>query len=185
MSSPFIGPSGIRQRMAEIQNRMDAVFGTSESHSQPFSKVLSGTIGMSPMDPSALVNFPSKAQMKDMARTSATKFGLDPDLFDSLVEQESGYNPLARSKTGAIGLGQLMPKTAEALGVTDPIDPAQNLDASARYLAEQMQKFGRADLALAAYNAGPGAVIKSNGIPHNSETPAYVKSILSRAAKLP
>lgn len=109
--------------------------------------------------------------------------GLTPDqfasLFDALVWQESRYNARARSPKGAIGLAQLMPGTARLLGV-DPNDPMQNLDGGARYLLTQLQTFKSPMLALAAYNAGPGAVQKYGGVPPYRETQDYVIRVLSR-----
>lgn len=106
--------------------------------------------------------------------------GLNPTtwriLFQSLVRQESGFNNAAVSPVGAMGFSQLMPETAADLGV-DPSDPEQNLDGGARYLATQLQSFGRVDLALAAYNAGPGNVRKYGGIPPFEETQNYVRRI--------
>ena len=112
----------------------------------------------------------------------AEKYGLPTNIFLSLVQQESGFNPLARSSRGAMGLGQLMPGTARELGVTDPFDPEQNLEASARYLRQMRDRFGDMSLALAAYNAGPGRVARAgNTIPNIRETQQYVPSILRRA----
>lgn len=108
---------------------------------------------------------------------AATKHGIDPGLLAALVEHESGFDPNARSHAGAIGLGQLMPGTAAGLGV-DPTDPAQNLDGAARYLKQQLDRFGSADLALAAYNAGPNRVAQAGGIPNITETRNYVGRVL-------
>jgi soluble lytic murein transglycosylase-like protein len=90
----------------------------------------------------------------------------------------SRYNPLAISKAGAAGLGQLMPGTARDLGVPNRFDPAANLFGAAKYLRQMLDKFGVVHLALAAYNAGPGAVERAGGIPRNGETPAYVRDVL-------
>lgn len=111
-----------------------------------------------------------------MAREAARRHGIPEDLFLRLIQQESNWNPNARSHKGAIGLAQLMPFTARDLGV-DPHDPIENLNGGARYLAEQYRKFGSWRLALAAYNAGPGAVEKHGGIPPFRETRNYVKKI--------
>ena len=98
-------------------------------------------------------------------------------LFRANIAVESGFNPEALSPVGAIGLGQLMPDTAASLGV-DPYDSKENLRGSARYLLAQLQTFGSADLALAAYNAGPEAVAKYGGIPPYAETMSHVDKVL-------
>ncbi len=98
-------------------------------------------------------------------------------LFRANIAVESAFNPDARSSVGAIGLGQLMPATADLLGV-DPHDPEDNLHGSARYLLAQLEDFGAADLALAAYNAGPEAVREYGGIPPYAETEGHVAKVL-------
>jgi soluble lytic murein transglycosylase-like protein len=113
----------------------------------------------------------------EVARAAARRHGIPEDLFLRLVQQESGWNPEAVSHAGAIGLAQLMPGTADLLGV-DPHDPGQNLEAGARYLAMQYRAFRRWDHALAAYNAGPEAVRQHGGIPPYAETQDYVRIIL-------
>ena len=112
-----------------------------------------------------------------LATQIAQQEGVPPDLFLRLVNQESRFNPDAVSSAGAIGLSQLMPGTARDLGV-DPRDPVQNLTGGARYLRQQLDAFNQPDLALAAYNAGPGNVRKYNGIPPFEETQNYVSTIL-------
>lgn len=106
------------------------------------------------------------------------KYALPICLLDALVWTESRYNPLAVSRAGAAGLGQLMPGTAKDLGIGNRFDPLLNIDGAARYLRQMMDKFGVVHLALAAYNAGPRAVERSGGIPNNGETPAYVRNVL-------
>ncbi len=114
---------------------------------------------------------------------AAASNGIDPALLKGLVSQESGFNPSARSGAGAVGLTQLMPATASALGVTNPLDPAQSLQGGAKYLREQLDRFGGDEtLALAAYNAGPGAVQKYGGVPPYAETQNYVTSVMGKAA---
>lgn len=120
-----------------------------------------------------------KGTYKPMAEAAARKYGVPVNLFNRLVQQESAWNPRARSPVGAIGLAQLMPQTARGLGV-NPHDPKQNLDGGARYLKQQYRKFGTWRLALAAYNAGPGAVEKYAGVPPYRETRNYVKKILGQ-----
>ncbi|MDR6307843.1 soluble lytic murein transglycosylase-like protein [Pacificitalea manganoxidans] len=111
-----------------------------------------------------------------MAKAAARRHGIPEDLFARLVQQESGWNSGARSHKGAMGLAQLMPATARKLGV-DPNDPHQNLDGGARYLKAMYDRYGSWKLALAAYNAGPGAVDKHGGVPPYRETRNYVKVI--------
>ena len=111
-----------------------------------------------------------------MARDAARRHRVPEDLFLRLVQQESGWNVKALSHKGAIGLAQLMPGTARRLGV-DPNDPAQNLDGGARYLRRQFDRFRSWRLALAAYNAGPGAVEKHGDVPPYRETRDYVLRI--------
>lgn len=106
------------------------------------------------------------------------QYQLPPGLLDALIWTESRYNPFAVSGAGAAGLGQLMPKTAQDLGVTNRFDPRANLWATARYLRQLLDKFGVVHLAVAAYNAGPRAVERAGGIPLNGETPSYVRNVL-------
>lgn len=117
-------------------------------------------------------------QLKEIARQKARDFGVNEDIFLRLVSAESGWNPQAKSSAGAAGLVQLMPGTAQGLGVTNPYDPVQSLTGGARYLSQQLKRFGSYDKALAAYNAGPGNVERYGGIPPFKETQNYVKKIL-------
>lgn len=108
------------------------------------------------------------------------RFALPTGLLDALIWTESRYNPIAVSKVGAAGLGQLMPGTAKDLGVSNRFDPYANILGAARYLRQMLDQFGVVHLALAAYNAGPSAVKKRRAIPLNGETPGYVSSVLKR-----
>lgn len=118
------------------------------------------------------------ANYREEARKAARRHGVNPDVFVALVNQESRFNKNARSPAGARGFTQLMPATARGLGV-NPDNPIQNLDGGARYLKEQLDSFGgNYKKALAAYNAGPGAVKKYGGVPPFAETQNYVKTIL-------
>lgn len=190
-----LGRDGVEQRMREIRSRMDAVLGRTEISTQPpeslpgSSSGFSGPIGSSgalkPMNPfgaGARVNMnPAPQAIRTMIQTAAEKHDLDPQLLESLVAAESAFNPSAVSHAGARGLAQLMPGTARALGVSDPFDPEQNLSGGAKYLSQMLKRFGGdVSLALAAYNAGPGAVERHGGIPPYKETQTYVRRILSR-----
>lgn len=112
-------------------------------------------------------------------RAAATAAGLDPLLLASLVKAESGFRADAVSSVGAMGLTQLMPATAKSAHVTNPFDPAQNLRAGATYFATNLRLYGRVDLALAAYQAGKGAVARAGGIPDSPTTHRYIDRILT------
>jgi cell wall-associated NlpC family hydrolase len=112
--------------------------------------------------------------------SAGAKYGVSPALLAAVASQESGFNASAVSAAGAEGLMQFMPSTAAGLGV-DPLDPASSVDGAARYLKSLTTRFGSTDLALAAYNAGPGAVSRYGGIPPYAETQNYVRSVESKA----
>lgn len=118
-----------------------------------------------------------------MIEQAAARWGIDPALLYGLIEQESGFDPSARSGAGALGLTQLMPGTAASLGVAEPLDPAEAIAGGARYLAQLLGQFGgNTDDALAAYNAGPDAVRQYGGVPPYPETEQYVSKVLGYAA---
>jgi soluble lytic murein transglycosylase-like protein len=128
---------------------------------------------------------PAGTPYGDLITVSAQRNGIDPALLAGLIKQESGFNASARSGAGAVGLTQLMPGTAAGLGVSDPTDPAQSIEGGAKYLAQQLKHFG-GDVAraLAAYNAGPGAVERFGGVPPYAETQNYVRAVQANAAQL-
>ena len=132
--------------------------------------------------PSKAIFEPSFREMIYSAnvREAELRYAIPPGLLQALIWTESRFNPMAISPAGAAGLAQLMPGTARYLGVTNRHDPVASIDGGARYLREMLDKFGQIHLALAAYNAGPGAVLRAGGIPRNSETPGYVRSVLER-----
>jgi soluble lytic murein transglycosylase-like protein len=124
---------------------------------------------------------PSQNGVRQHIQHAAASYGINSELVDAVAWQESRYNPRARSSAGAIGVMQLMPGTARQLGVTNPHDIGQNVAGGAAYLREQLERFGNnVPLALAAYNAGPGAVMKYGGIPPYRETQDYVRKIMQR-----
>lgn len=115
-------------------------------------------------------------ELGPLAAKAEKKYGLPRGLMTAIVAVESGSRPHRISFAGAMGPAQLMPGTAAMLGVDDPFDPEQAIDAGARYLSQMLKRTGRVDLAVAAYNAGPGAV---NGrIPQNGETEIYVAKVM-------
>lgn len=122
----------------------------------------------------------SKSQILNVVNQVAEKHEVDEKLVQALIKQESGFNPNAKSKAGAMGLMQLMPSTAKNLGVQDPYNIVQNVEGGVKYLKSMLNKYnGNVILALAAYNAGPGAVDKYDGVPPYKETQNYVRNILA------
>ncbi len=130
-------------------------------------------------------NSTSRTEINDLIAKYADKNGLDENFVKAVINQESGFNPNATSKCGAMGLMQLMPSTAQGLGVTNAYDAEQNIEGGTKYLKGLLDRFGNdKSLALAAYNAGPNAVKKYGGIPPYAETQNYVKSVLSKYDRL-
>lgn len=116
----------------------------------------------------------------DIIQAAAAKYDVDADLIKAVIKAESNFNANAVSSCGALGLMQLMPATAESLGVEDPLDPQQNIFGGTKFLHRLLDKYNNnISLALAAYNAGPGAVDKYGGIPPYSETQTYVNRVLN------
>jgi soluble lytic murein transglycosylase-like protein len=119
------------------------------------------------------------ASFRALIARSGAQEGVDPALLEAVIAKESAFDAHAKSAAGAMGLMQLMPQTAAAFGVTDPYDPAQNVRGGARYLRQLLNRFGDVRLALAAYNAGPGAIERYAGIPPYEETRTYVGQVLA------
>jgi soluble lytic murein transglycosylase-like protein len=122
-----------------------------------------------------------ESESAPLVRAAAARHQLNPELIKAVIRQESGFKPCVVSGKGAMGLMQLMPETADSLKATDPFDPAQNIEAGARYLKQMLERFkGDIRLALAAYNAGPEKVDGPKpAVPDIPETRAYVDSIYS------
>ncbi len=178
----LLGPQGALERLRQLQERIEIFAPSTPAPTlgpATFGEALTGAIGgHAPMDPNGL-EITGITQFGDLAAAAAQKYGLDENIFKNLVATESNWNPGSVSKKGAIGLTQLMPDTAAGLGVSNPYDPVQNLDGGARYLKQMLDQFGGDySKALAAYNAGPGAVQRANGVPQYHETLSYVRKIL-------
>lgn len=126
----------------------------------------------------------SSVPFAEQINAAAARNGLDPSLLAGLIKAESNFDPTVGSGAGAQGLTELMPGTAESVGVKDPHNPTESIEGGARVLREMLDKFGgNTELALAAYNAGPGAVEQYNGIPPYPETQTYVPRVLGFAAE--
>lgn len=126
----------------------------------------------------------ASAQIDQLVGANAGAWGVDPALVKAIIANESGFDPNATSKTGAQGLMQLEPETAAGLGVSNAYDPAQNIWGGTRYIRGLLDRFhGDLRLAVAAYNAGPGAVEKYGGVPPYAETQAYVENVLGTYQK--
>lgn len=173
----------VMTRINEIRSRIETIMGSAEEvakAARPAPSQDSFRAVMEQAAPSASSATSAPEALRPLIDATAARYGLSPQLLESVARRESAFNPRAVSNQGAQGLMQIMPGTQRELGVTDPFDAAQSLDGGARYLKQMLDRFGgRLDHALAAYNAGPERVTQSGGVPPISETRDYVRRILS------
>jgi soluble lytic murein transglycosylase-like protein len=189
-----VSVEAITARVAQIEQQFAAVTGQADAAtSSSFAAQLAGAQAAGTTATTAATTAAgatpttlgggAPTQYDAQITAAATKYGIDPALLKGLIRQESNFDASARSGAGAQGLTQLMPGTAASLGV-DPSDPAQAIEGGAKYLKQQLDRFGGdASKALAAYNAGPGAVAKYGGVPPYAETQNYVQKVLGYAAE--
>lgn len=165
----------LQQKLVEIQSSLPTYVKFNKDSTINFDKILNGE--MSGVEPSSIKY---SGEYEDLINSAARKYNLSSTIIKAVIKAESGFNPDVVSKAGAMGLMQLMPGTAEGLGVNNPFDPKQNIDGGTEYLKNMLKEFdGNLEYALAAYNAGPGNVKKYGGIPPFDETQDYVKKIMS------
>ncbi len=210
----MIGVNGVLSRIAELQARLgvqpptpptatvtpDARGNAATSGADSFAAQLAGltgipatgndgatdVLGPSAIRPASLIRATALPGVPygDLFVKAGTKYGISPKLLAAVAKVESGYDSRAVSPVGARGLMQLMPTTARGLGVNDSFDPEQAIDGGARLLAANLREFRSVPLALAAYNAGGGAVRRYGGIPPFAETQAYVPKVQQALAAL-
>lgn len=173
--------AAVTARIAEITGQSFAPAPPLASAPNSFASMVSAAMSAGPASTSAPI---AAAHIEQLVNANAGAAGVDPALVKAIIANESGFDANATSKTGAQGLMQLEPQTASELGVANAYDPAQNIWGGTRYIKGLLERFhGDLRLAVAAYNAGPGAVEKYGGIPPYAETQAYVDNVLGAYQK--
>ncbi|GAC1306840.1 MAG: hypothetical protein NVS2B3_02590 [Vulcanimicrobiaceae bacterium] len=165
--------------LTAVQRRIAEIAG-SDSAREPVRALARHAAVPAPVPAAPAFTALVRESYEALARRGGRAIGVDPALVAAVAETESGFDPAATSRTGAAGLMQLMPATARSLGVADPYDPVQNVRAGAVYLQQLLERFhASVPLAVAAYNAGPGAVERFAGVPPYAETRAYVARVMA------
>lgn len=165
----------IRARIGEIERKLAELNGGESSKCASRGSCMSFAEALEHAQSPASVRCPD--DLVSIINNASQKYGIEPAVIKAVIRAESGFRPDAVSRAGAKGLMQLMPGTARALGV-NPLDPEQCVDGGTRYLKQMIDRFGSLELALAAYNAGPGSVSRYNGIPPYEETRRYVSNVM-------
>lgn len=172
----------LRQKLAEIQSTLPPFVKLIKEDSVNFEEVLNSQTLQGQTDDSMIASSGAASyngDFNDIIENAAKKYNISSSIVKAVIKAESNFNPTVVSSAGAMGLMQLMPDTAAGLGVENAFDPLQNVNGGVSYLKSMLNKFGgNLELALAAYNAGPGNVIKYGGIPPFEETQNYVAKIM-------
>lgn len=184
------GINNVLARIEEIQ-KMTEQFQpiqfqeNNQVKNKDFNQYMNDAVNQTAATPKAEnVSSSQNASIMDMIKEASQKYKVPETLIQSVIKQESAFNPFAVSKAGAQGLMQLMPETAKELGVKDVFNPKENINGGTKYLRELLNKFdGNVPLSLAAYNAGPKRVMDSGGIPNIKETKNYVKKVFNNYQK--
>ncbi|MBV8198179.1 MAG: lytic transglycosylase domain-containing protein [Candidatus Eremiobacteraeota bacterium] len=173
----------IDRELSAVQRRVAELAAGPQARSAAFARVVERfetQAGDGRVDgDSAFGRSTPRAAIDRLVDANAARTGIDPALIAAIISNESGFDPNATSAAGARGLMQLMPQTATGLGVANVYDPAENLRGGTDYLRGLLDRFGSVELAVAAYNAGPAAVMRYGGVPPYRETQAYVRNVMS------
>jgi soluble lytic murein transglycosylase-like protein len=169
----------IANELEAVARRMDEISSGPALDAAAFDRLIAPRYARSNSAGSAAAARMPRAEIERAIKVSAADYGVDPALIEAIIENESAFDSNATSSAGARGLMQLMPHTADALGVTDSYDATQNIRGGTRYLRSLLDRFGKVELAVAAYNAGPDAVQKYRGIPPYEQTRSYVRKVLA------
>ena len=179
-----LSPDGLQaalSRIEELKSRFEAPGDSSDTEAtkKAFTQALSGAMGAMNENVNASSEPLAPGALNDIIQSEGSRENVDPNLLKAVIRNESNFNPKAVSSVGAQGLMQLMPSTAKGLGVQNSFDPAQNVAGGAKYLKNLLNRYDQSvPMALAAYNAGPGAVDRHGGIPPYAETTRYVQKVM-------
>jgi soluble lytic murein transglycosylase-like protein len=176
----------IQQHLNDVLSRIEEIRARFEPESDGMNTPSAGSESPSGTSPTSSfhtlfnqkTNQMAPAELESLIQDSSHSLGIDSGLVKAVINAESGFNPYAVSKAGALGLMQLMPATAQSMGVENPFNAAENIQGGAKYLKTLLDKYKSVPNAVAAYNAGPGNVDKYHGIPPFSETQQYVQRVL-------